>query len=221
MIKAILFDMDGILFDSEAYYMEGTYQQMISWGYQGPKEEIYRLIGTSMEETVNILFELLEGKKSKEDIEKDNWNYFSVEHPLNPKEIMFPGVEDCLAQLKSKGIKMALCSSSPWVTVVDSLDKMGVRDYFDFVESGENLEHFKPEPDIYLEALKFLGVEKEEAVVYEDSRIGIESGKRAGIFTVAREDKRYNQDQSRADKLVKDIQEFAQWIERKNHGNSH
>ena len=67
MIKAVLFDMDGILLDSESFYMQGTISQMKSWGYQGSIEKIYTIIGTSMEETYDILYHLLNGKKPKEE----------------------------------------------------------------------------------------------------------------------------------------------------------
>ena len=65
-------------------------------------------------------------------------------------------------------------------------------------------------------AQKELGVAKEDCIVYEDSTLGIEAGKRAGIFTVAREDNRFLQDQSHADKKVKDIQSLVEWIRKEN-----
>ena len=58
MIKAVLFDMDGILFDSEKHYMAGTIEQMKAYGYRGDIKDIYRIIGTSMKETYEILYEL-------------------------------------------------------------------------------------------------------------------------------------------------------------------
>jgi beta-phosphoglucomutase-like phosphatase (HAD superfamily) len=93
---------------------------------------------------------------------------------------------------------------------------MGIRDLFDFIETVENVKRPKPAGDIYELAARELGVDKADCIVYEDSTLGIEAGKRAGIFTVAREDKRYNQDQSHADLIVKDIQELTEWIRREN-----
>lgn len=219
MIKAVLFDMDGILFDSEKYYMQGTIKQMRLWGYKGPKKEIYRLIGTSIGETIDMLYSLLNGKKSRSEIERDNLRYFLVKKPIKPSAIIFPDVKNSLKRLKKLGIKMAVCSSSPWQTVILSLRDMGIRKYFDYIESGENLAHFKPAPDIYLAALEALGVRKDEAIVYEDSKIGIEAGKRAGILTFAREDKRYYQDQSEADYMVKNMKMLVDWLEEQINGN--
>ncbi|MBW9212927.1 MULTISPECIES: HAD family phosphatase [Terrabacteria group] len=221
MIKAVLFDMDGILFDSEDFYMQGTIAQMKSWGYNGPIEKIYAIIGTSMEGTCDILYQLLDGKKPKEDIAKENYIYFTQTNPLKARDIMFQDVPKALETLKNEGIQMAVCSSSPYETVMYMIKEMGIQSYFNYIESGEHLAHFKPAPDIYLDALKQLNVKVEEAIVYEDSQIGIQAGKNAGMITIAREDLRYGQDQSQADFCVKNISELVKWIEGVNHGESH
>lgn len=216
MIRAVLFDMDGILYDSEYFYMNGTIEQMKRYGYDGPVEDIYAIMGTSMEDTYLILYRLLGGKVPLDEIRKNNEHYFQVEHPLHFREIMFPGLKEELRKLKDMGIRMAVCSSSPIDLIHDSLKEMDVDSLFDFVESGDNVQNPKPAPDIYLLAQKELGVAKEECIVYEDSTLGIEAGKRAGIFTVAREDNRFLQDQSHADKKVKDIQSLVEWIRKEN-----
>lgn len=216
MIKAVLFDMDGILYDSEYYYMNGTIEQMRRYGYDGPDEDIYAVIGTTMEETYAILHRLLNGKVPLEVIRKNNEHYFQEEHPLRFREIMFPGVPEELRSLKEMGILTAVCSASPLQLIKDSLQEMDILDLFDFYESGENVRNPKPAPDIYLLAQQELGVAREECVVYEDSTFGIEAGKRAGIYTVAREDKRFFQDQSHADAIVRDIQSLVRWIRKEN-----
>ena len=216
MIRAVLFDMDGILYDSEYFYMNGTIDQMRRYGYDGPVEDVYAIMGTSMEDTYLILYRLLDGKVPLDEIRKNNERYFQVEHPLHFREIMFPGLKQELQKLKDMGIRMAVCSSSPIDLIHDSLKEMDVDSLFDFVESGDNVQNPKPAPDIYLLAQKELGVAKEDCIVYEDSTLGIEAGKRAGIFTVAREDNRFLQDQSHADKKVKDIQSLVEWIRKEN-----
>ncbi|MCH4207465.1 MAG: HAD family phosphatase [Solobacterium sp.] len=216
MIKAVLFDMDGILYDSEAWYMKGTVAQMRAYGYTGPQEKIYAVIGTTMAGTFDILYDLLDHKISKEQLAADNDRYFLVDHPLNYRSIMFEGVPEQLNRLKSHGLKLACCSSSPEKTILDSLDAMGIRSCFDFVESGENVPQAKPAPDIYLLAMKALGCTSEECIVYEDSKAGIEAGIRAGCYTIAREDKRFNQDQSEASLIVRDIQGMADAVLKEN-----
>jgi len=215
-IRAVLFDMDGILYDSEYWYMQGTLKQMASYGYRGPAEKVYQIIGTTMDGTYDILYRLLDGKISKKQLAADNDRYFLADHPINYRQIMFPGVPEEVKKLHDSGRRLAVCSSSPRATVDDSLKAMGIESYFDYVESGEEIEHPKPDPDTYLRAAAALGVRPQNCVVYEDSRMGIEAGKRAGMYTVAREDRRFGQDQSRADRIVKDIQELTAWIGRED-----
>lgn len=216
MIQVILFDMDGILFDSEKYYMDGTYTWMKRLGYHGTREELYCLIGTTMQGTYQILYEKLQGKYSLEEIQQANEHYFGIENPLNVQKIMFQDVPESLACFQKMGIKMAVCSSSPYDIIMNALDQMGITSYFDFIESGEHIPFPKPAKDIYEMAQKALGVPKASCLVYEDSAIGIMAGKNAEIWTVAREDLRFQQDQSQADMHVKSMHELVEYVRKEN-----
>ncbi len=217
MIKAVLFDMDGILYDSEYWYMQGTIKQMRAYGYKGPEKDIITgIVGKTMEGTYRALYDLLGGEVPYETIRRNNDRYFDVEHPLDYKEIMFPHVKEVLAALHADGKKLAVCSSSPMQLIVDSLKAMEIASYFDFVESGENLKHAKPAPDIYLKAAEALHMNPKDCVVYEDSCAGIQAGINAGIYTVARHDTRFYQDQSMADKSVNSIEELYDWIRKED-----
>lgn len=208
--------MDGILYDSEKYYVEGTLDQLRSYGYTGPREEVYRTIGLDMEKNYDLLEELLGYTVERSVIARNNERYFSELHPIDYKAIMFEGLPEELAKIRAMGIRTAVCSASPMAIIENSLNAMGIRSLFDYIETVENIRNPKPAPDIYEQAAKELGVDKKYCIVYEDSRLGIEAGKRAGIFTVAREDKRFNQDQSHADLIVKDIQQLTEWIRKEN-----
>lgn len=216
MIKAVLFDMDGILYDSECWYLEGTIDQLRQFGYTGTDEAVYQTIGLDMEHNYDLLEKLLDYKVPRDTIIKSNEKYFNVLHPLDYRAIMFPGLDEELRKIRAMGIRTAVCSASPMDIIENSLVAMGIRDLFDFIETVENVKRPKPAGDIYELGARELGVDKADCIVYEDSTLGIEAGKRAGIFTVAREDKRYNQDQSHADLIVKDIQELTEWIRREN-----
>ena len=217
MIKAVLFDMDGILYDSEYWYMQGTIKQMRAYGYKGPEKDIITgIVGTTMEGTYRALYNLLDGKVPYETLRRNNDRYFDVEHPLDYKKIMFPHVKEVLAALHKEGKKLAVCSSSSLQLIENSLRIMEIEQYFDFVESGENLEHAKPAPDIYLLAAKALHMKPEECIVYEDSSAGIQAGVNAGIYTVARHDERFFQDQSMANKSVNSIEELYEWIRKED-----
>lgn len=204
--------MDGILLDSEAWYMKGTVALMRSYGYTGPVENIYSVIGTTTDGAFEILHELLDHKISMEQLIQDNDQYFLTEHPLDCRTIMFKGVPEELKRLKNHGLILACCSSSPLQVILESLDAMGIRDNFTFIESGDNVPQAKPAPDIYLLAMQTLKLKPEECIVYEDSAAGIKAGKQAGCMVIAREDRRFHQDQSHADLIVKNIQSMADTV---------
>lgn len=218
-IKAILFDMDGILMDSEYYYMHGTVQWMKELGYNKDEQLIYSIIGTTMDKTYEMLSEFLDYKYTKEQLKTINEDYFLVKHPLKPKEIMFDHVKEVLDKLKMMNIKLAVCSSSPMDGINSALNDMGIIDDFDIICCSEDFDYPKPSPDIYLHAMDKLHVDKHNAIVYEDSTIGIKAGVASGAYCIAREDKRFNQDQSEADLLVKDIVELLEFVEKENGRN--
>ena len=128
MIKAILFDMDGILFDSEPWYMNGTIRWMREYGYTGDEASVWKILGTTMDETYSILYELLGGKIGREELIERNERYFGIEHPVKPVDLVFPGVPETVRRLHDEGFLMAVCSSSPRDTVYEVLDSIGIID---------------------------------------------------------------------------------------------
>ena len=217
MIKAILFDMDGILFNSEPWYMNGTIRWMREYGYTGSEESVWKILGTTMDETYDILYELLEGKVEREELIRRNERYFGIEHPMKPVDLVFPGVPETVRRIHDEGFLTAVCSSSPRDTIYEVLDSIGITDCYDVILSGDENLPPKPAPDIYLTAAEKLGVLPEECIVYEDSYRGITAGKQAGMTVIARRDDRFRQDQSGADHIVKDIYEMASIVSEGEH----
>lgn len=211
MIKAVLFDMDGILYDSERFYMDITVRVMRSLGYTGPEESLYAVVGTTAKGTWKILYDLLEGEYSGRTIER-KWIEYLRGHPLNYAEAMFPDIPETLKRLQDAGIRMACCSSSTPSVIQDSLKQMQILSYFTYVVSSEEIERAKPDPMIYLLAAEKLDVKPEECAVYEDSALGIEAGKRAGMLVIARKDDRFLQNQDGADRIVTSAAQMADYI---------
>ena len=211
MKKAVLFDMDGILYDSEGFYMDITVSVMRELGYTGPVEPIMDVVGTTADGTWQILYDLLEGAWTGNEIRR-RWIEKNRANPLDYKAVMFPDIPETLARLKKAGIRMACCSSNMPSVIRASLDAMEIREYFDCVISSEEISRPKPDPMIYLNAAAALGVSPSECAVYEDSQPGIQSGKRAGMTVIARKDDRFHQDQSGADRMVMNAAEMADYI---------
>lgn len=215
MIKAILFDMDGILFDSEGFYFEGNYEQLVELGYKGKKEALLDGIGRTVDGLIDLYYELLNHQYSKEEIRRVNDEYYET-HVIDCKKLMFEHVPEMVRKLHADGYKLACCSSSPLKVIEQCLQEMGIREYYDYVQSGEEIRAPKPAPDIYELARDALNVKTEECIVYEDSDTGIKAGKNAGMFVIARKDERFRQSQKKADIIVNNIVEMVEYVERKN-----
>lgn len=219
MIRAVLCDMDGTLVDTERYYTDGTYKWMKDkFAYSGSKESIFKIIGTTMEETCAILRDLLKLDETVAEVMQINDDYFENESSLDYREYIFPEVREAINEIKDKGIKIAICSASPRWAIEQFVKECDLGGHIDYVISAMECERQKPYPDIYLHALKALGATKDEALVFEDSYSGISAGKNAGIMTVARRDYRFGIDQSQADASVDDMQQLIKMIKEINHG---
>lgn len=209
-IKAVLFDMDGVLVDSETYYMEGTYSWMKDLGFTGTYQDVCQIIGTTMEVTYQMIEKMLHGQYTIEQLTQVNEQYFLVDHPMQYREIMNPDLLDLLNEIKSRGYKCAVCSSSPKETIDQALRECGITSFFDYVVSGEQFTQSKPHPEIYLHAAEMLNVQVDQCLVIEDSTMGIEAGKNAAMKTIGILDRRFGLKQAHADVLVERLSEVLE-----------
>ena len=182
-IHAVVFDMDGVLFDTERLFLETGKELAAEGTWEHAEEAVMGCIGLNMRDT-EALFKKLCGedfpfeeyheicdRRVKEKIEKEGL-------PLKK------GVRELLAYLKEAGYKIALASSTGQGGVLRHLERAKLREYFTVVIGGDMIEHGKPEPDIYLRACEELGVEPETAFAVEDSANGIRSASSAGLSTI-------------------------------------
>lgn len=211
MITTILFDMDGVLVDSEPLAIKRSIKALTHLGLPYDIDMIKTCIGTSMERTFEILEEMINGPLPE--------NYEALEEELMPHDTIdynlhkMPGLDELIRYCRDNKFKTALCSSSPINRIYDILNSLNLTEFFDVVISGESFTHTKPHPEIYLEAMKQLGVSKEECLIIEDSYHGILSGKNAGVTTIAFRNLFYEVDTSLADYVVDDLTEVIQLIE--------
>lgn len=183
MQKAIVFDMDGVLFDTERLFMEAGTQLVKESGIENADEAVMGCIGLNIRDTKALFLKVCGegfpfeeyhkkcGDRVKDKIEKEGL-------PLKR------GVRELLAYLKEAGYRIALASSTSRSGVYKHLDRTGLREYFNIVIGGDMIEHGKPEPDIYLKACEELGVTPEETYAIEDSVNGIRSAHGAGLKTI-------------------------------------
>lgn len=214
--RGILFDLDGTLVDSEKYYTEGTYAWLKKAGYKGKLSDVYPIIGKTMPETYAYLHELYPVLSKAEIIEK-NTTYFYRDHPISYGELLFPEVKEVLRELVQQGYHLALCSLSGPQEVSSFLKQSGLSSYFSCVLNAADCIQHKPNPEIWLTAMKKMCLSPEEVVIVEDSCAGILSAKRAQALTWARRDERFHTDQHLADYLFDHLQELVMWLKEREH----
>ena len=187
MIKALIFDFDGLILDTETPEFTVWHDIYRDHGFEFPADKWASIVGGSG--IVNFdpaehLSLLVDGRLDSASL-RDRFHLQSkvLIHSLEP----LPGVMDYLTEAKRLGLKLAIASSSdrPWVH--GHAGRLGVLAYFDQVITREDVApgKTKPHPDLFLTALDRLGVQKEAAIVFEDSPNGVKAARQAGIFVVA------------------------------------
>lgn len=179
-MKAVIFDMDGVLFDTERLCLDSWVYVADKYGIPGIEEVFPLCIGRNMADTQRILKD-----RYGEDFtcdkfrrEASDWFWQFIEEKGHPEK---KGVRELLAFLKEKGFQIGLASSTNHASVKRHLERAGIDSYFSAVIGGDEVEHSKPEPDIYLLACQKLGADPAETYAIEDSYNGIRSARRAGM----------------------------------------
>lgn len=212
MIKAIAFDMDGVLIDSEPVYLKHTVRMLEAEYPQITEEAMYPTVGMRSREYRTFMADLLRMKEKSPAFEQLLERINSSCH-VDYREIMRPEVPEMLRGLQDMGIKIALASSSSFDNICQVLSECGVREYFDSVISGDAFVHAKPDPEIYLCTFRRLGVRPEECLVVEDSTYGVAAGAASGAYVAALKDLRFSFDQSPADLQIDSLAEIVGIVE--------
>jgi beta-phosphoglucomutase len=182
LIRACIFDLDGVIVDTAHYHYLAWHRLAKELGYELTPADNERLKGVSRMQSLEIILELAganlnEFEKEKLANRKNVWFVDYIERML-PEEI-FPGVLSLILALKDKRIKVALASSSKNAWTV--IKRLGIGDRFDTVVDGNMIRHTKPDPEIFLLAARQLEVLPEHCLVFEDAEAGVESAIAAGM----------------------------------------
>lgn len=172
---ACLFDLDGVLVDSERIYTK-IWEAIESQWPTGIEDFAYKIKGTTLEDILERYFpEDVREQVTKELIRLEAMMIYG---PL-------PGAVEFLDTLKAKGIPIALVTSSNGLKM-DHLwhDMPGFKEKFDVIITGDQVSHSKPDPEGYLTAAAALGVDPKRCAVFEDSLQGVKAGKEAGAFVI-------------------------------------
>jgi len=185
MIKAAIFDLDGVIVDTAHYHYIAWKRLASEFNVNLTIEQNERLKGVSRMRSLEIILELGNIQLSEEEKEKlaTKKNAWFVEYieSIRPEEI-FTGVKELIEAMKQRGLKIALASSSKNAPRVVELLK--VADLFDTMVDGGMITHTKPHPEIFLLAASKLNIPPSECVVFEDAEAGMEAALAAGMKCV-------------------------------------
>ena len=183
-IKAFIFDLDGVIVFTDKYHYLAWKQMADEMGIPFDEEINRRLRGVGRMESLEIILERYEGeplsdeKKLKLCTYKNNV-YREYLSTMTPDDVT-ADVRNTLAELRRRGFRLALGSSSKNAKYI--LENVGLLDAFDAISDGTNITRSKPDPEVFLKAAEFLGMDPSECAVIEDAEAGIDAAK-AGGFT--------------------------------------
>ena len=180
-VKGILFDMDGLILDTEKLYSRFWQEACISLGYPMTREQaltMRALNSQAGEANLKRFFGPDIDYQQVRSCRIRRMDAYIEEHGVDPK----PGAQELLAYLNQKNIPAALASSSPRERIAAYLTPLGLYSFFRVICSGHEVPHGKPEPDIFLHAAAQLDLDPKNCMVLEDSPAGILSAHRAGCM---------------------------------------
>lgn len=179
MVKAVIFDMDGVLIDTEKHYNAAWCEAAQGAGFDFTKEHALLLRSLDPKLASELMKELF----------GEEFDYFAIrevrrklvaerlaKYGLEKK----PGIDELLTFLHEKGIKTAVATATPIELTYQHLEKIGVKNQFDKIVSAKQVAHGKPAPDVYLYACEQIGEKPEDCIAVEDSPNGIKSAYAAG-----------------------------------------
>lgn len=185
-LKAVLFDMDGVLFDSMPYHSEAWHKVMKSHGLNLSREEAYMHEGRTGAATINIVFRRELGREATpeeiESIYQEKSNLFNSYPEARP----MPGAWELLQKVKREGLTPMVVTGSGQLSLLDRLEHNYPGMFRkELMVTAFDVKYGKPNPEPYLMALKKGGLTAGEAVVVENAPLGVEAGHKANIFTIA------------------------------------
>jgi HAD superfamily hydrolase (TIGR01509 family) len=208
MVKAVIFDMDGVIVDSEIRWKETKEKGLAHMTPQITKEETKHITGLNASDSYDYISKRHKMTLSKEDYLKQCDE--RAKQVYLEKCQLLPKIIETFERIKEKNIPMAVASSSPMSWVNMTMDRFELRKYFEHIVSAEIIDGpSKPHPDIYLFTAKKLGFDPKDCIAIEDSSHGVQAATSAGVFCYGLKNG-FNEDQdlSKADKIIKSFDEI-------------
>jgi HAD superfamily hydrolase (TIGR01509 family) len=184
MLQTVIFDMDGVIVDTEPVHNYAYYEHFKLLGIEVSAEMYASFTGNS---TKNVFQKIKDHFEVTEDIHtlvEKKRSLFNDAFDTKADLFLLEGVEELIKQLHQNGIQLILASSSSKVTINRVFNRFKLHSYFSHIVSGEDFPQSKPNPDIFLEAVRLSKTNKENCIVIEDSTNGIKAANAADIYCV-------------------------------------
>ena len=211
--KAVIFDMDGVIFDTERVYLEIWQSVFEKYGYKMTKELYITVMGTGRKNVIKTFLENFGDDLPIEKMyeEKDNQLFYIIENQEIPLK---KGVKELFSMLKEKNYKIALATSAKRDRVEKQIKDKWLKESFDAIVCGDDVEKGKPSPDIFLKAAKEIDVEAKDCFVVEDSPAGIKAAFSGGMKGIHVEDLKVADEDilKYCQKSFKDLQEVKKYL---------
>jgi len=186
---AVIFDLDGVLADSEPWWNKIDAKLLAEYGVSYRGEYHRNVLGVSYRLAVEFYKNAFHISASVEEL---MWRRGDIATDFFAKHVgLFPSAKATLAQLREMNLRLAVATSSVSASARPLLDRTEIRSLFSVVVTGDEVQHGKPHPDIYVRAAKKLGISPEACLVIEDSLAGMAAGKAANMRVAAIPDRRF------------------------------
>lgn len=206
-VQGLIFDMDGVLIDSEPLHLLAYQELLASWSIAYTEQDNRELLGRKELDCAKILIKRYNLEVPAEKLVQKKEAI--VERLLKAQSSEQPGVSSALSAAKNLGLPMAVASSATLATINLVVDTLSIRSFFNALASGEEVEHGKPAPDVFLLAAQRLRVEPSRCLVIEDTFNGVLAAKAAGMQCIAVPcEATRHQDHSQADAMLSSLTEL-------------
>lgn len=184
--KAFIFDLDGVIVFTDKFHYQAWKKMADNMGIYFDETINNRLRGVSRMESLEIILEKYDGTLSQDEkevlAEEKNNTYRELLKTMSPADVS-QEVRDTLKELKERGYKLAIGSSSKNARFI--LEKVELLDFFDAISDGNNIKNSKPDPEVFVKAAEYLGEKPEHCIVVEDAYAGVDAAKAGGMEAAA------------------------------------
>ncbi len=184
--KAFIFDLDGVIVFTDKFHYQAWKKMADERGIYFDETINNRLRGVSRMDSLEIILERYDGSLTDQEkeamAEEKNNTYRELLGTMTPADVT-EEVRDTLAELRRRGYKLAIGSSSKNTPFI--LERVGLDRFFDAVSDGNNITHSKPDPEVFVKAAEFIGEQPENCIVVEDAYAGVDAAKAGGMRAAA------------------------------------